>query len=214
MKLTLIAVDKKCLLSDYVATRWYRAPELLVGDPQYGKEVDIWAIGCLYAEMLSGDPIFPGDSDIDQIYHITKCFGVLCPRHRELIAKNPIFNGVNVSNNQPTGLKASFPTWSDHSLNFVMSCLNVDPTKRPSTDTLLNYALFSHDSFNIWFVQDLQQKLQEEFTSNPLLKTRKTLPSASKISSVAEEILNKRNHEKNSVVSRNIICCNAAQYLE
>ena len=38
-------------------------------------QVDIWAIGCLYAEMLTGDPIFPGDSDIDQIYHITKCFG-------------------------------------------------------------------------------------------------------------------------------------------
>ena len=38
-------------------------------------QVDIWAIGCLYAEMLTGDPLFPGDSDIDQIYHITKCFG-------------------------------------------------------------------------------------------------------------------------------------------
>ena len=38
-------------------------------------QVDIWAIGCLYAEMLTGDPVFPGDSDIDQIYHITKCFG-------------------------------------------------------------------------------------------------------------------------------------------
>ena len=73
------------------SARWYRAPELLVGDPSYGKQVnsenclaqtvilihqvDIWAIGCLYAEMLTGDPIFPGDSDIDQIYHITKCFG-------------------------------------------------------------------------------------------------------------------------------------------
>ena len=63
------------IYTDYVATRWYRAPELLVGDPSYGKQVDIWAIGCLYAEMLTGDPIFPGDSDIDQIYHITKCFG-------------------------------------------------------------------------------------------------------------------------------------------
>ena len=63
------------IYTDYVATKWYRAPELLVGDPHYGKQVDIWAIGCLYAEMLTGDPIFPGDSDIDQIYHITKCFG-------------------------------------------------------------------------------------------------------------------------------------------
>jgi len=190
------------IYTDYVATRWYRAPELLVGDPHYGKEVDIWAIGCLYAEMLTGDPIFPGDSDIDQIYHITKCFGSLCPRHKELIAKNPIFNGVNVSNNQPTGLKASFPTWTDNSLNLISSCLYVDPLKRPSTEELLKFSLFGHDNFNVWFLQELQLKLQEEFTTNPLLKTRKNIPSASKIKSAAEEILNKRNNEKSAQESR------------
>lgn len=41
---------------DYVATRWYRSPELLVGD-RYGKEVDIWAVGCLYCEMMTGEPL-------------------------------------------------------------------------------------------------------------------------------------------------------------
>lgn len=61
--------------TDYVATRWYRAPELLVGDSRYGKGIDIWAVGCLYAEMMTGDPIFPGDSDIDQLYRITKVLG-------------------------------------------------------------------------------------------------------------------------------------------
>jgi len=190
------------IYTDYVATRWYRAPELLVGDPAYGKEVDIWAIGCLYAEMLTGDPLFPGDSDIDQIYHITKCFGSLCSRHKELISKNPIFSGVNMSNSQPTGLKSSFPHWSDNSMNFVSACLNVDPNKRPTTEELAKYPLFSHDNFNTWFLHDLQQKLQEEFISNPLLKTRKSVPSASKIKKAAEEILNKRNNEKTSVELR------------
>lgn len=42
--------------TDYVATRWYRAPELLVGDTQYGTPVDVWAIGCLFAELIRGDP--------------------------------------------------------------------------------------------------------------------------------------------------------------
>ena len=51
-------------------------------------QVDIWAIGCLYAEMLTGDPIFPGDSDIDQIYHITKCFG------DSLLIQSVIDNGL------------------------------------------------------------------------------------------------------------------------
>jgi len=53
--------------TDYVSTRWYRAPELLVGDVSYGKGVDIWAIGCMLAEMWNGMPLFPGDSDIDQV---------------------------------------------------------------------------------------------------------------------------------------------------
>lgn len=61
--------------TDYVATRWYRAPELLVGDVKYGRAVDIWAIGCLFAELLTGEPLFPGESDLDQLYHIIKCFG-------------------------------------------------------------------------------------------------------------------------------------------
>lgn len=61
--------------TDYVATRWYRAPELLVGDPRYGRAVDTWAAGCLYAEMLSGEPLFPGDSDVDQLFRITRLLG-------------------------------------------------------------------------------------------------------------------------------------------
>ena len=91
---------------------------------------------------------------------------------------------------------------SENSMNFVSACLNVDPNKRPTTEELAKYSLFCHDNFNVWFLQDLQQKLQEEFISNPLLKTRKTVPSASKIKSAAEEILSKRNNEKTSVVIR------------
>ncbi|KAI4899944.1 hypothetical protein NFI96_025631, partial [Prochilodus magdalenae] len=46
--------------TDYVATRWYRAPELLVGDTKYDKAVDVWAVGCLFVEMMAGVPLFPG----------------------------------------------------------------------------------------------------------------------------------------------------------
>ncbi|KAI9222506.1 kinase-like domain-containing protein [Blastocladiella britannica] len=62
--------------TDYVATRWYRAPELLVGDTEYGKPVDMWAVGCIFSEILTGQPLFPGDSDIDQLYRIMKCLGI------------------------------------------------------------------------------------------------------------------------------------------
>ena len=61
--------------TDYVATRWYRSPELLVGDTQYGPPVDIWAIGCVFAELISGQPLWPGRSDVDQLYLIRKTLG-------------------------------------------------------------------------------------------------------------------------------------------
>ena len=62
--------------TDYVATRWYRSPELLVGDTHYGPPVDVWAVGCVFAEMLTRMPLWPGRSDLDQIYLITKNLGI------------------------------------------------------------------------------------------------------------------------------------------
>ena len=62
-------------LTEYVATRWYRAPELLVGDTQYGPPVDVWALGCVFAELLNGNPLWPGRSDVDQLYLIRKTLG-------------------------------------------------------------------------------------------------------------------------------------------
>lgn len=66
-------------LTDYVATRWYRSPELLLvsEDLPYGKEVDIWAIGCIMGELMDGQPLFPGDSEVDQLFVIQKVLGPL-----------------------------------------------------------------------------------------------------------------------------------------
>lgn len=82
--------------TDYVATRWYRAPELLVGDVQYGTPVDVWAIGCVYAELVRGTALWPGRSDVDQLYLIRKTIGDLLPRHHAIFNQNEYF-GVCVS---------------------------------------------------------------------------------------------------------------------
>ena len=68
--------------TDYVATRWYRAPELLVGDTQYGPPVDVWAIGCVFAELLTGQALWPGKSDVDQLYLIKKTLGIYHSIHK------------------------------------------------------------------------------------------------------------------------------------
>lgn len=67
--------DKNFLYTDYVSTRWYRAPELLVGDAAYDETVDIWAIGCILAELYNGQPLFPGDSDLHTLQLILEAQG-------------------------------------------------------------------------------------------------------------------------------------------
>ncbi|CAF0816295.1 unnamed protein product [Rotaria sp. Silwood1] len=79
--------------TDYVATRWYRSPELLIGSP-YGKPVDIWACGCIMAELTTGQALFAGESDIDQLYRIQKCLGPLPSKYNEAIKTNPKFDGL------------------------------------------------------------------------------------------------------------------------
>ena len=59
-------MSKIAELLEYVATRWYRAPELLLGD-KYGRAVDVWSIGCIIGELSDGQPLFPGESEIDQL---------------------------------------------------------------------------------------------------------------------------------------------------
>lgn len=55
------------VLTEYVATRWYRAPEILLGSNEYSKAVDLWSLGCIIAEMVLNKPIFPGNSTLHQL---------------------------------------------------------------------------------------------------------------------------------------------------
>ena len=64
--------------TEYVCTRWYRAPEVLCGSPDYGPAVDMWSVGCIFGEMLSGKPLFPGQNTRHQLQVILKVLG--CPR--------------------------------------------------------------------------------------------------------------------------------------
>ncbi|XP_014238282.1 extracellular signal-regulated kinase 2 isoform X1 [Trichogramma pretiosum] len=57
-------------LTDYVATRWYRAPEILIASKRYTKGIDMWSLGCILGEMLLGKPLFPGSSTINQVERI------------------------------------------------------------------------------------------------------------------------------------------------
>ncbi|XP_070091648.1 cyclin-dependent kinase-like 4 isoform X6 [Equus przewalskii] len=132
--------------TDYVATRWYRAPELLVGDTQYGSSVDVWATGCVFAELLTGQPLWPGKSDVDQLYLIIRTLGKLIPRHQSIFKSNQFFHGISIP--EPEDMETLEEKFSDAhplALNFMKECLKMNPDDRLTCAQLLEIPYF--DSF-------------------------------------------------------------------
>ncbi|XP_052766530.1 cyclin-dependent kinase-like 1 isoform X2 [Mya arenaria] len=124
--------------TDYVATRWYRAPELLVGDTQYGPPVDVWAVGCVFAELLTGQALWPGKSDVDQLYLIKKTLGDLLPRHVQIFSTNSFFKGMIIPEPERVEpLEEKFGHFSELVLSFLKGCLAMNPDDRLTCAELL-----------------------------------------------------------------------------
>ncbi|XP_029432969.1 cyclin-dependent kinase-like 4 isoform X2 [Rhinatrema bivittatum] len=129
--------------TDYVATRWYRAPELLVGDTQYGAAVDVWAIGCVFAELLSGQPLWPGKSDMDQLYLIIRTLGKLIPRHQFIFRSNQYFHGASLPEPEDVEtLEEKFLNIQPAAQSFMKGCLKMNPDDRFSCEQLLESSYF------------------------------------------------------------------------
>jgi mitogen-activated protein kinase 15 len=64
------------IITDYVATRWYRAPEMIMGSPKYGKSIDMWSVGCILAEMITNRPLFPGKSTKHMLSCVLEVTGI------------------------------------------------------------------------------------------------------------------------------------------
>ncbi|XP_073990698.1 cyclin-dependent kinase-like 4 isoform X2 [Rhodnius prolixus] len=139
--------------TDYVATRWYRAPELLVGDTLYGSAVDVWATGCVFAELLRGEALWPGKSDVDQLYLIRKTLGDLTPRHMHIFRTNEFFNGITLpqpETMEPLETKLPRQAIADEAvLDFLKKCLDKEPTRRWSAHELLRHPYFDNFHFKI-----------------------------------------------------------------
>ncbi|KAL4714888.1 hypothetical protein ACJJTC_012560 [Scirpophaga incertulas] len=148
--------------TEYVATRWYRAPELLVAEHRYGPEVDIWAVGCMFAEMLTGDPLFPGDSDIDQLALIIKTVGKLAPRHQQVVSR--LAGGAALA---CVGSRRTVLPGAGGAKDLLAACLRTEPRARPHAAALLRHKYFTADGFTETFTAELRKKLGKEITSPP-----------------------------------------------
>ncbi|NWH28661.1 CDKL5 protein, partial [Grus americana] len=129
--------------TEYVATRWYRSPELLLGAP-YGKAVDMWSVGCILGELSDGQPLFPGESEIDQLFTIQKVLGPLPAEQMKLFYSNPRFHGLRFpAVSHPQSLERRYlGILSGVLLDLMKNLLKLDPADRYLTEQCLNHPSF------------------------------------------------------------------------
>ncbi|VDI67130.1 cyclin-dependent kinase-like, partial [Mytilus galloprovincialis] len=129
--------------TDYVATRWYRSPELLLG-AAYGKPVDIWSIGCILGELSDGQPLFPGESEIDQLYVIQKIMGQLPSDQMKMFYTNPRFSGLKFpSVVRPQTIQKRYQgILSGVLIDFMENTLKLEPGDRYTIDDCLQHPAF------------------------------------------------------------------------
>lgn len=122
-------------LTDYVATRWYRAPEILLGSHKYSKAVDMWAIGCVLGEMLTGRPLFPGTSTMNQIERILAVTGR--PTQTDIAGTHSPFAATMLQSivqpRRPRSVSEKiFPGAPPEAVDLVLQCLKFNPDNRIS----------------------------------------------------------------------------------
>ncbi|CAL9207982.1 unnamed protein product [Musa hybrid cultivar] len=124
-----------------VVTLWYRAPEILLGSRNYSTPVDVWSVGCIFAEMANQRPLFPGDSEIDELFKIFRILGT---------PNEEIWPGVT----SLPDFKSAFPKWLPKDLTTVVpnleaagidllsKMLHLDPSKRITARQALDHDYF------------------------------------------------------------------------
>jgi len=129
-------------LTHEIETLWYRAPEVLLGQKQYSLGVDIWAVGCIFAELIEKKALFTGDSEIDQIFKIFQFHGTPTPKEWENIQKLPDFKPT-FPKFKAVDPKAYFKNFDSVSLDLLMRLICLDPIKRISMKEALKHPYFN-----------------------------------------------------------------------
>ena len=135
-------------LTEYVATRWYRAPEIMLSWKAYTAAIDVWSVGCIMAEIIARQPLFPGRDYMDQLQLILDCLGTPSHADSEYIASEKAKAFIrSLSYRPPIPLAQLLPNATPLALDLLSKMLTFAPEKRISVaDALAHpYLRLLHD---------------------------------------------------------------------
>ncbi|CAI2358802.1 unnamed protein product [Moneuplotes crassus] len=146
LKIADLGTAKKCSdkfpFTNYVSTRWYRAPECVINTTNYSPSVDVFALGCIMAEMYTLKPVFCGKSSLDQLKKYCKILGTTKFENWVEGAARAKKIGFNFEEYHPECLSDAAPAASPVALDLLKSLLQFDPLKRINMEDILNHEFF------------------------------------------------------------------------
>lgn len=146
-----------------VVTLWYRPPELLLGERDYGPGIDMWGVGCIMAEMWTRTPIMQGRTEQHQLQLISQLCGSITKEVWPNVEKLPLWGKIDLISGQRRKVKDRLNCYvkDQYALEMLDRLLTIDPTKRIDADTALNHDFFWTDPMPI----DLSTTLSKHTTS-------------------------------------------------
>ncbi|XP_014240819.1 cyclin-dependent kinase 20-like isoform X1 [Cimex lectularius] len=142
-RLLWLEKDRGKPYTQQVSTRWYRAPELLYGARKYSEAIDLWAVGCIFAEMFTKSPLFPGETDIDQLALVIKNLGTPTeenwPGHTTL----PDFNKISFAPTKAVPWSKQLPDVPATAIDLIKSFVKYNSRKRMTAKEALSHKYFS-----------------------------------------------------------------------
>lgn len=127
-------------MTDYIATRWYRAPEVILSWKRYSASIDVWSVGCILAELITRKPLLPATSEEEQIQLITDLVGnpqddlvnqITNPKNKEFIQSLP--------KRTPKDFSSLFKGANPDAVDLIRRMLTFDPVKRITIDEALSH---------------------------------------------------------------------------
>ncbi|XP_037938594.1 extracellular signal-regulated kinase 7 isoform X2 [Teleopsis dalmanni] len=184
-------IDLQPLLTDYVATRWYRAPEILVASKRYTKGIDMWSLGCILGEMLRGKPLFQGTSTVNQIEKIINALPKITQFEKNALG---VAFGSSLLDKQSTEKKTSLDELlygaSKDGIDMVKKLLVFDPFYRLNAAQALDHS----------YVERFRSKSEEQVLNMDIVPpvrddVRLTVPEyRSKLYEIVQNKHEKPNH--------------------
>jgi len=170
--------------TEYISTRWYRAPECLLTSGYYDKKMDMWGVGCVFFEIVALYPLFPGKNEAEQIERVHSIIGTPPPHVLENFRKHAThLRHLNIVPQEGTGIARLLPHASPDCIDLMEQMLIYDPEKRISAKQALKHPYFKElreADARAKQLQAMQQQMQaqKQFQSTLTLKPEELGPES------------------------------------